>query len=84
MRTRKPSGLLTPSGILGLVGHAAMGIAMGLGFALILIVMDPSGIATLIDHSGSQGLTVFVGSLVLTFAIGATLTGAVFIMMDDN
>jgi hypothetical protein len=57
---------------------------MGLGFALILIVMDPSGIATLIDHSGSQGLTVFVGSLVLTFAIGATLTGAVFIMMDDN
>jgi hypothetical protein len=57
---------------------------MGLAVALILIVMDPSGIATLINHSGSQGLTVFVGGLVLTFAIGATLTGAVFIMMDDN
>jgi hypothetical protein len=76
--------LLTTSGILGLVGHAAMGVAMGLAFALILIVMDPSGIATLIDHSGGQGLAVFVGSLVLTFAIGAALTGAVFIMMDDN
>jgi hypothetical protein len=76
--------LLTLSGILGLVGHAAMGVAMGLAFALILIVMDPSGIAILIDHSGNQGLTVFVGSLVLTFAIGAALTGAVFIMMEDN
>jgi hypothetical protein len=84
VRTRKPSGLLTPSGVLGLVGHAAMGVAMGLAFALILIVMDPSGIATLVDHSGSQGLMVFVGSLVLTFAIGTTLTGAVFIMMEDN
>ena len=84
MRTRKTSGLLTPSGILGLVGHAGMGVAMGLAFALILIVMEPSGIATLVEHSGSQGLTVFVGSLVLTFAIGATLTGAVFIMMEDN
>jgi hypothetical protein len=84
VRTRKPSGLLTPSGILGLVGHAAMGVAMGLAFALILIFMDPSGIAALVDHSGSRGITVFVGSLVLTFGIGATLTGVVFIMMDDK
>jgi hypothetical protein len=46
--------------------------------------VDPSGIATLIKHGGSQGITVFVGTLVLTFGIGATLTGMVFIMTEDN
>ena len=84
MHTKRPSGLITPSGLLKLVGHAAMGVAMGLAFALILILVDPSGIATLIDHGGSQGTTVFVGTLVLTFGIGATLTGVVFIMTENN
>jgi len=56
-----------------------MGVAMGLAFALILILVDPSGIATL-----SQGITVFVGTLVLIFGIGATLTGVVFIMTEDE
>ena len=84
VQTRKPSGLITASGLLKLVGHAAMGVAMGLAFALLLILIDPSGSATLIEHAGGQGITVFVGTLVLTFAIGATLTGAVFIMTEDN
>jgi hypothetical protein len=84
VRTKKPSGLVTPSGLLRLVGHAAMGVAMGLAFALIVMVMDPSGIATLIDNGGGQGTTVFVSTLVLTFGIGATLTGAVFIMTEDD
>ncbi len=84
LHTKRPSGLITPSGLLKLVGHAAMGVAMGLAFALILILVDPSGIATLIDHGGSQGTAVFVGTLVLTFGIGATLTGVVFIMMENN
>jgi hypothetical protein len=84
VQTKKPSGLLTPTGLLKLVGHAAMGIAMGLAFALILIIMDPSGVATLVDHGGSQAVRGFVGTLVLTFAIGATLTGVVFMMMEDT
>ena len=84
MHTKRPSGLITPSGLLKLVGHAAMGVAMGLAFALILILMDPSGIATLINHGGNQGTAVFVGTIVLTFRIGATLTGVVFIMTEDN
>ncbi|HEX9471976.1 MAG TPA: hypothetical protein VF957_20835 [Bradyrhizobium sp.] len=84
MQTKKPSGLVTPAGLLKLVGHAAMGVAMGLALALILILMDPSGIASAVDHGGSQGFTVFVGTLVLSFAIGATLTGVVFMMTDDN
>ena len=73
-----------PSGLLRLVGHAAMGVAMGLSLALILVVIDPSGVATLVDHAGSQGITMFVSSLVVTFGIGATLTGAVFIMTEDD
>ena len=84
MQTKKPPGLVTPSGLLKLVGHAAMGVAMGLAFALILIIMNPSGIASLIEHGETQGIKVFVGTVVLTFAIGATLTGLVFIMTEDN
>lgn len=84
VQTKKPSGLITPSGLLRLANNAAMGIAMGLAFALILILTDPSGITTLIDHGGSQGMRVFVGTVVLTFGIGATLTGLVFIMTEDE
>jgi hypothetical protein len=84
VQTKKPSGLLTASGLLRLVGHAAMGVAMGLSLALILVVIDPSGVATLVDHAGSQGITMLVSSLAVTFGIGATLTGAVFIMIEDN
>jgi hypothetical protein len=76
--------LITPSGRLKLVGHAAMGVAMGLAFALTLMLVDPSGIATLIIHGENQGIAVFVGTLVLTFGIGATLTGVGFIIMEDN
>jgi hypothetical protein len=82
VHTKKPSsGLVTLSGLLKLIGHAAMGVAMGLAFALLLVLVDRSGIATLV---GSQGITVFVGTLALTFGIGATLTGAIFIMTEDN
>ncbi|MDB5638641.1 MAG: hypothetical protein JWP51_3549 [Bradyrhizobium sp.] len=84
MHAKKPSGLVTPSGLLKLIGHAAMGVAMGLAFALLLVLVDPLGIATLVGHGGSQGITVFVGTLMLTFGIGATLTGAIFIMTEDN
>jgi hypothetical protein len=84
VQTRKSSGLASPSGLLRLFGHAAMGVAMGLAFALMLILIDPPGIAGLIARTGSQGTAVFVGSLVLTFGIGATLTGAVFIVTEDS
>ena len=84
MQTKRPSGLITPSRLLNLVGHAAMVVAMALAFALMLMLVDPSGIATLIVHGENQGIAVFVGTLVLTFGIRATLTGAVFIMTEDN
>jgi hypothetical protein len=61
-----------------------MGVAMGLTFALLLIVIDPAGTATLIAHGGMQAIIVCVGTIMLTFAIGATLTGAIFIFAEDH
>ena len=84
MRTRKRSGLVSPSGLLKLLGHATMGVAMGLAFALMLILIDPAGTATLIAHGGRQMAAVMVGTLVATFGIGATLTGAIFILTEDQ
>jgi hypothetical protein len=75
---------MSRSGLMKLISHAAMGVAMGLALALMLIAMDPSGIATLIAHGGSGGAAVFAGTLMLTFGIGATLTGVVFIMAEDD
>jgi hypothetical protein len=82
MRTKKPPGLISPTGLTKLVAHAAMGVAMGLLFALAVTLINPSGI---ISFAG-DGLnnTVSLGALVLTFAIGATLTGAIFIMTEKN
>jgi hypothetical protein len=82
--TKKPSGLVTRTGLLKLVGHAAMGVALGLGFALILILMERSGVAVTVDPEGNQVSLEFVGTLVLSFGIGATLTGAVFMLTEDN
>jgi hypothetical protein len=84
MRTKKPAGLVSRSGMVRLLSHAAMGVAMGLAFALFLIHVNPSGIAALVERGGPHALTVLVGTLVLTFAIGATVTGVVFVIMEDD
>ena len=61
-----------------------MGVAMGLAFALHSDPRRPAGIATLIAHGGKQAIAVCVGTIVLTFGIGATLTGAIFILTEDR
>jgi hypothetical protein len=61
-----------------------MGVAMGLAFALFLIFANPSGIAKLVEHGGTHALTVMVGTLALTFGIGATLTGVLFVTMEED
>jgi hypothetical protein len=61
-----------------------MGVAMGLGLALLLSVTDPSGIATLLGHGGRQAIAVFVAALALTFGTGAALSGALFIMAEER
>ena len=81
MRTRKPPGLISPTGLTKLVAHAAMGVAMGLLFALVVTLINPSGI---VIFAGDGDHTVSLGALVLTFAIGATLTGVIFMMTENN
>lgn len=84
MHRKGSSKLATPSGLWQLAGHATMGVAMGLCLTLSLSLMNPSGTATLIEHAGIQDILVFVGSLVLTFGIGAGLSGAVFVLTEDD
>ena len=74
------------SSALKLASHTAMGVAVGLAFSLILTLADPTGIMTLIDHSDTPEATLalFEGTIIVTFAIGATLTGLVFIMTEDG
>lgn len=50
----------------------------------VAIVIDPAGTATLIAHGGRQAIIVCVGTIMLTFAIGATLTGAIFIFAEGH
>jgi small neutral amino acid transporter SnatA (MarC family) len=61
-----------------------MGVAMGLAFALFLVLVNPSEIATIVEHGGTHALTELVGTLMLAFGIGATVTGVVFVIMEDD
>jgi len=82
MRTKKPPGLISPAGLTKLVAHAAMGVAMGLLFALAVTLINRSGIVSFAGDGAHN--TVSLGALVLTFAIGATLTGAIFMMTEED
>ena len=83
MRTKKPSGLMSGAGAIRVMTHAMMGAALGLIFSLVLAVTNPA-VAALIHNGGNQALVVFVITLVTTFAIGATLTGLVFMLAEDK
>lgn len=84
MQTKRRQGMASRPVAARLANETAMGVAMGLAFALLLIVIDPAGTATLIAHGGRQAIIVCVGTIMLTFAIGATLTGAIFIFVEDH
>ncbi|MCK1361975.1 hypothetical protein [Bradyrhizobium sp. 199] len=83
MRARKSSDLVSPAGLIKLMTHTMMGAALGLAFSLALILCNPA-VASLLHHGGRQAAIVFVLTLVTTFAIGATLTGVVFILAEDK
>jgi hypothetical protein len=83
---RRRSIVPTPSVVMKVASNTVMGIALGLLLVLALNILDQSGVAKLIDHNADQGTTVFVfvGTVVTTFGIGATLTGLILIMMEDS
>ncbi len=83
MRSKKSSELVSASGLIKLMTHAMMGAALGLTFSLALVLFNPA-VANLLNNGGSQAIMVFALTLVTTFAIGATLTGAVFILCEDK
>jgi hypothetical protein len=80
---KKLPKLISPGGAIKLMTHAMMGAALGLAFTLALILANPA-VAELLNHGGSGAASVFVVTLVTTFAIGAALTGIVFILNEDK
>ncbi|HEY3793135.1 MAG TPA: hypothetical protein VGM09_14975 [Bradyrhizobium sp.] len=84
MRAKTSNVLLTS--VLKLLGHATMGIAMGLGFAFFVTRFDPLGIMARIGDDAVPGMTpsVLVGIIVLSFSVGTTLTGFVFMITEDR
>jgi hypothetical protein len=86
VRTKKPSALRKPSVLLETASNMAMGVAMGLAFALVLTHITALGIATLIDQSPAPdtAMLAIVCACVTMFGIGATLTGLLFRMTKDS
>jgi hypothetical protein len=69
-----------------LASHAAMGIALGLGFCFAMVLIEPASVAALIGH-GEQPQTTAIMLLcffALMFGVGATMTGLVFSTMDPD
>jgi hypothetical protein len=84
MRAKTSNVLLTS--VLKLLGHATMGLAIGLAVAFFVTRFDPLGIMRLIGDDTVPGMTpsVLVRMIVLSFTIGTTLTGFVFMIMEDR
>jgi hypothetical protein len=77
--------LIKPSPLLEAASHTAMGIAVGLAFALLVTHISAFGIATSIGHGPPSESTIlmFVGTCTITFGIGATLTGLAITLTED-
>ena len=84
MRAKASTVLLTSA--VKLAGHATMGVAIGLAFAFFVTRFDPLGIMAMIGGDMVPGITpsILIGIIVLSFTIGTTLTGFVFMMMEDR
>jgi len=69
---------------LELASHAAMGIALGLGFCVALLLIEPASVAALISHTDQPRTTavMLVGFFALLFGVGATMTGIIFTTME--
>jgi hypothetical protein len=83
MRGKKSPSLISPTGVIKLMTHAMMGAALGLVFGLALVLFNPA-VANWLNHGGHSAAMVFIITLVTTFAIGATLTGLMFILAEDK
>jgi hypothetical protein len=85
LRPKKRFALIKRSLLLEVASHAAMGIAVGLAFALLVAHFVPLG-ATLINSSPDPAATLrmLVRTCAATFGIGATLTGLAMTLTDGR
>jgi hypothetical protein len=86
MRAKRPDQVLFKPGTLSrLASHSAMGIALGLACAIVLTRVPASGVMTLNDHSMAPrgAMLAFVGAFATMFGTSATLTGLLFMAIDD-
>jgi hypothetical protein len=69
-----------------LAGQATMGMALGLGFCLLAVLIDPSNVTSLIVHNAEPKTTAIVlaGFFVLIFGVGAALTGIVLVGIEKQ
>jgi polyferredoxin len=69
-----------------LARHLAMGGLLGTVLAALLVAMNAQNILGLISLSASPWVTgmVFVSVIALFCAVGATLTGLIFILSEDD
>jgi polyferredoxin len=76
----------TQSLVVKLARHLAMGGLLGTILAVLLVAMNVRNILGLISLSASPWVTgmVFVSVIALFCAVGATLTGLIVILADDD
>jgi polyferredoxin len=69
-----------------LARHMAMGGLLGTVLAVLLVAMNVRNILGLISLSASPWVTgmVFVSVITLLCAVGATLTGLIFILSEED
>ena len=75
-----------PPLLLPLAGHLAMGGLLGTLLAASLIATRANGIFDMIVNSAAPRLTttIFIGTFAALFAVGTTLTGWIFIAMEES
>ena len=69
---------------LELASHAAMGVALGLGFCFALLLIEPAIIGAVISHTDQPktAAIMLVSFFALLFGVGATMTGTIFSTID--
>jgi hypothetical protein len=86
MSRRKRSTSMDLELFVALATHAAMGIAVGLGFSLALLSFPCFGVRSLIDDSFDPRvlMATLASIFTLAFAVGASLTGCVLTVMERD
>jgi hypothetical protein len=69
-----------------LAGHLTMGALLGIGLAIALIVLNSRQLLDMIAHSSAPRVTtiVFVGMFMSICAVGASITGFLFMVTGEE